>query len=244
MSGPFALLPWDSEFFGTTIARVTAPRLTPALGAELQQWAADRSVACVYFLADPCDAETFRLAQELGFRLVDLRVTLRAGIDNRVPAARDDRIREAVPGDVPALEAIARTSHHDTRFYADRQFDPRRCDDMYAHWIAKSCRGDADIVFVAEHDGQPAGYMTGHIAPDGSGSIGLVAVGAAARGHGRGAALVSAVLDWFASRNVRRVTVVTQARNAAALALYQRSGFHVSRVDLWYHCWRVGAPHR
>jgi dTDP-4-amino-4,6-dideoxy-D-galactose acyltransferase len=243
VTGPFVLLPWDSEFFGVTIGRVTTLHLTPALGADLLRWTTAHDVECVYFLANPCDTETLRVAHDVGFRLVDVRVTLTASTERDV-TVQVEGIRAAASADIGALESIARASHHDTRFYADGRFDPDRCDDMYATWIARSCRGEADFVLVAEQNSQPAGYVTGHADPDGSGRIGLIAVAETARGGGRGTNLVSAALGWFHAKNIGTVTVVTQARNLAALALYQRCGFHVSRVDLWYHRWTVSASPR
>jgi ribosomal protein S18 acetylase RimI-like enzyme len=44
-------------------------------------------------------------------------------------------------------------------------------------------------------------------------------------------------LDWFAQQQVDTVTVVTQGRNIAAQALYQRRGFITQSQQLWYHKW-------
>ena len=42
---------------------------------------------------------------------------------------------------------------------------------------------------------------------------------------------------WFADHGVGRVSVVTQARNAAGLRLYQRAGMTVQSIQLWFHKW-------
>ena len=46
-----------------------------------------------------------------------------------------------------------------------------------------------------------------------------------------------AALAWFSESGVRDVQVVTQGRNRAALRLYQRCGFVIEAVELWYHRW-------
>ncbi len=51
-------------------------RLAPETLAAIERWVAREGIECLYFLADPGDPETAPLAEESGFRLVDLRVTL------------------------------------------------------------------------------------------------------------------------------------------------------------------------
>lgn len=244
MSGPCEFLPWDSDFFGKRIARVTTDRLTPDAGRAVSAWADANRIDCVYFLADPADPATLRVAAREGFDLVDVRVTLES--QPTVPGApvtSAPLVRPAIAADVDALKRIARDSHRDSRFYADGRFDPARCDELFAVWIEKSCTGFADVVFVAEVDGRPAGYITGRSAGERDGEIGLVAVAKTAQGCGCGRGLAAAVRSWFADRGAARVRVVTQGRNSAALAFYQRNGFQVASIALWYHRWpTAGCP--
>jgi len=55
---------------------VRGGRLNRETLAAIERWVAREAVECLYFLADPADPETAPLAEESGFRLVDLRVTL------------------------------------------------------------------------------------------------------------------------------------------------------------------------
>jgi dTDP-4-amino-4,6-dideoxy-D-galactose acyltransferase len=227
---------WDSEFFGRRIARIDPAYIAVVGMAAAEAWCADHQIECAYLLADAVDQSTCDAAQAHGFRLVDVRVTLEC-----VPLAPRTRshgpvVRLARADDVERLEAIARASHRDTRFYVDGHFDPLRCDQLYELWIAKSCRGWADSVFVVEVDGCPAGYLTCHLR-DGAGQIGLVAVSEASRGRGAGSALVDAARRWFADHGAAGMSVVTHGRNAAALRLYQRAGMTVTSIQLWFHKW-------
>lgn len=70
--------------------------LTPEALARLERWAARESVECLYLLADAGNSVTVQLAEEAGFRLVDVRVTL----ERDLPAGGD----EAAPG-LPAPAA-------------------------------------------------------------------------------------------------------------------------------------------
>lgn len=241
MSDPCELLPWDSEFFGLRIARVKAQTLDAAAALAVSTWLDDHDVDCAYFLAHGSDPETLKAASHAGFDLVDVRVELRTDSPAAIPtphATDDSRValRAACPGDLAALMDVARVSHRDSRFYCDGRFDPARCDELFATWIERSCRGYADHSLVAVADGRVAGYITAHL--DGpNGRIGLVGVHPERRGRGIGRALLTAALAWFGERGAAAATVVTQGRNADALQFYQRHGFHVADLSLWYHRW-------
>jgi dTDP-4-amino-4,6-dideoxy-D-galactose acyltransferase len=158
-----------------------------------------------------------------------------------VEAAQPAGIRAARLDDVEKLTAIAKRSHTDSRFYQDGHFDRERCDSLYATWITKSCEGRSETVLIAEDNKEPIGYITCDRAENGNGQIGLVAVSEQAAGKGWGTRLVRGALDWFSSRKVDKVEVVTQGCNVAAQRLYQRAGFVTKSVELWFHGWGVSA---
>ncbi len=249
LPAPCRLLDWDSAFFGVRVAQVTGDTLDPERAARIDRWCAENDVACLYFLARADDPRTCRLAEEGGYRFVDIRVTLTrtaaALADERleVSASGGAAVRHHAPGDVEALAALARESHRDSRFYADATFPRRLCDALYETWIRRSCDGYADAVLVAELDGAVAGYITCHRAANSRhGKIGLVGVARAARGRGIGRSLVGHALAWHAAHGAAEVSVVTQGRNCAAQRLYQRCGFTTQQTELWYHKWYRPGP--
>jgi dTDP-4-amino-4,6-dideoxy-D-galactose acyltransferase len=231
------LLEWDSAFFGLRIATAgSAPRSRDEIDAAFA-WCREQSVDCLYLLVGADDVATLRAAGDRGFRFVDVRMTYAIELSSARAASESAPIRAARESDVAALRAIAAASHTDSRFYADGRFARERCDELYATWIEKSCRGWADAVLVADHDGAPAAYLTCHARDNGRGEIGLVGVDARVQGRGLGRALVASALRWFAERELERATVVTQGRNVAAQRLYQSAGFRTAEVGLWHHRW-------
>jgi dTDP-4-amino-4,6-dideoxy-D-galactose acyltransferase len=242
-AGPCDYLDWDSTFFGMRIGRVTGSRLTTERLAGVLAWAEEHSVECLYLLADP-DPSTTRLAEDGGFHLVDVRVTLGAR-----PAASDLQpwrlagVRASSPRDVPALRAIAGTSHGDSRFYQDPRVPRPLCDELFRTWIEKSCHDYAAAVLVAECEGRVAGYLTCQV-EDRQGRFGLVAVADWARRGGLGTRLVQGGLRWFAEHGLEGVRVATQGRNLQAQRLFGRQGFLVEHVQLWYHRWFSRHPQR
>ena len=232
---PGVVLDWDTEFWGVRIGRVVAEELTEERLQDVDRWADELGLACVYYLAPGTDAASAHVAESGGFRLMDLRVELRR---DAAPTPRSRGVREALPADRERLREIAAGSHGVTRFYADPHFPDERCDLLYATWIERSLEGWAATVLVAERDGEPVGYCSCHLdQPKAVGSIGLIAVDEDARGGGVGLALASAAVDWCAANGARTMSVVTQGRNAGALRTFQRAGFLVSSIDLWFHKW-------
>ena len=231
---PCALLPWDTEFWGVRIGRVEGDVLTREKAASAAEWAHANDVACLTFLSggDPASAHA---AEEAGFRLMDVRVELTRPAAG---ASSGGTIRPFQAADLPALRAIARESHRATRFYADPRFPNERCDDLYDVWLTRSTEGLAQAVLVADPNGVAAGYVACHADERrGGGSIGLIAVAETARGQGLGAALVNAAAAWCADSGLEELSVVTQGRGVPALRLYERCGFTVASVGLWFHKW-------
>ena len=230
-------LEWDSQFFQRRIARLNRHRLDHPTMAECAHWCRQHRIDCLYFLADSNDLETPRLAEANDFHLTDIRMTLgRVVVPEDFAANSFDGFRHAREDDLRALRTIARTSHHDTRFYFDGHFEQEKCDLLYATWIENSFRGFAQAVLVAEADGEPAAYLTCHL-NDQASQIGLVGVGEGHRGKGLATKLVRAFLSWSREQGAPRALVVTQGRNLPAQRLYQRNGFITSSMDLWYHRW-------
>jgi dTDP-4-amino-4,6-dideoxy-D-galactose acyltransferase len=148
-------------------------------------------------------------------------------------------IRLSRPDDVDTLVHISRDAYTQSRFYNDPRFSPEKSSLLYQTWIRRSClEGYADAVWVAEHEGQPAGYVTCKLDHEQrEGSISLFGLAEQARGQGVGQALVDYALGWFAAQRMERVSVATQGSNIAAQRLYQKCGFLTRAVQLWYHRW-------
>jgi dTDP-4-amino-4,6-dideoxy-D-galactose acyltransferase len=233
-TGACEYLAWDSQFFGFRIGRLGDHSLTSESAAEAQHWAQANRIDCLYFLAGSDDPQTVSVAQNSGFELVDIRITLDRNVDG--PREGTTAVRPFQRQDEAALRTMARLSHRDSRFYFDGRFPKERCDALYETWIRRSLEGWADAVFVADC-GAPAGYISCHLGSPGTGSIGLFAVGPEYQHRGLGGQLITAALEYFRKNGVQRVTVVTQGRNTAAQRAYQRNGFLTQSVQLWYHRW-------
>jgi dTDP-4-amino-4,6-dideoxy-D-galactose acyltransferase len=239
-------LEWDSDFWGFGCAQVLGERLNKEQLAAIDAWCGRQGISFLQYLSPADDSASVRVAEEGGFQLVDERITLACGITagHSLPAPPPIELRPGRAQDLGELEAIARVSHTDSRFYNDPGFPRAGCDLLYAAWIRRSLEGAiADVVFVPVVDGRAAGYVTCKRDAQAAenGWIGLLGVGPEAQGRGLGGALVRRAIDWFQLRACVEVLVVTQGRNRAAQRLYRRCGFLTHSTRLWYHKW-YGVP--
>ena len=241
---PCELLPWDTEFFRCRIARACGDTLNDEQAAQIDDWSRNNRIRGLYFLSRADDPATIQTAGKHGFGLVDIRVTLECVMMKAHDPARsnsptDAGIRPVQPGDLPELQAMARSVHQGTRFFNDPHFPRQRVEDLYSTWITLETQGRAQTVLVAASAAhQPLGYISCRLDPvRREGQIGLVGVSPEVRGRGIGKNLVLAAIGWFRAQGAREVTVVTQGNNRAAQRLYQRCGFLSRDLQLWYHKW-------
>jgi dTDP-4-amino-4,6-dideoxy-D-galactose acyltransferase len=239
------LLDWDSQFFGRRIGRLKNHRLSSELMPKIDSWYSKQKIECVYFLADASDPETSRLAAEHQFQFVDTRITLELMLSpaNADLVPRDSTvIREAESKDLPTLREMAGRLHRDSRFFFDKRFNAALSERMFQLWIEKSYAAQDGCVLIAEYAKRVAGYIACRSRQTEPGQIDLIGVDNFAQGKGLATKLISAALQWFRTRNVQCVLVVTQERNVRAQRLYQRSGFVTRSVELWYHRWSKHLP--
>jgi mycothiol synthase len=109
--------------------------------------------------------------------------------------------------------------------------------EPYGQWVADQTGRptyDPALWLLARDGGQPAGALIGHVSED-QGWVDYLAVLAASRGRGVGAALLRRSFAMFAGRGIRRVVLAVDAENTTgATALYERVGMRVvSRFDWW-----------
>lgn len=244
MNPPCIFLSWDTNFFGHRIARVQGNSLDAPRAAAILNWCAGQRIDCLYFLVNADDIQSIRMAEQYGFRLVEVRLNMERSLQDWQPASRpkaaeDVTIRSARLEDIPTLQEIASNSYVDSRFYFDPNFSQEKWQTYYATWVQKSCSGGADLALVAEKGNEVIGYITGNINKENpkEGIYELTGVRHSARRSGVGQELFRSGLDWYAGAGIELVWLATQGRNVATQRMIQRNGFITRSCQLYYHKW-------
>jgi len=239
------LLEWDSEHFGFPIARVTADTLTPQSAEAIEDWCSDHGIRCLYFLADSNGAEAARIAADHGYRVVDVRVTMRRSLEDidEVPPGGPENltIRGITEAEHEYVRSLAARSHRGSRFYFDGGFSTERCDALYEAWMERGLRDPERTVRIPLVDGDPAGYhLLAPLGPERESEGELTAVDP--RYHRKGIYRALHV-SWFrlsAARGAVASTCPMSARNIASLRLHDQLGFLTEKVEVWHHKWFGG----
>jgi dTDP-4-amino-4,6-dideoxy-D-galactose acyltransferase len=156
-----------------------------------------------------------------GFRVVDVNVTL-AREGETFPD--DERVADATPEDRDELIRIAAEDYGVSRFHLDPEVPDAVASAIKRDWITACLDGErGERVLAVSADGAAAGFLA-VLAGDGTRVIDLVAVAAARRGAGLGAALVKRFLTLCAEAGAR-AEVGSQVSNVGALRLYEELGF-------------------
>lgn len=230
-------LAWDSEFFGISIGRAGADTHDfAAVAAEADAKGCD----CIYLLLSAADSERVGAAQAEGFRVVDVRVELRAGTVAVTDSQHGCRAADA-SADADWLKSVASQRFRYSRFYSDHNFPRDAASRMFEAWAD---RGLTDlgrhVVVLDDHVGF---VICGRDTDASEGVIELIATSANAA-PGTGQRLMNGGHEWFAAQGLQSASVVTQAANVPALRLYERFGYRVSRSSIWLHRWRPGLADR
>jgi dTDP-4-amino-4,6-dideoxy-D-galactose acyltransferase len=250
-------LEWDSVHFGFQVGRIAGEVSDVELEAALVQ-ARKRAFRLIYWATAPERQAPLQLLSEFGGRLVDRKVTFARGLHADEAAATSGGLTIVHYGKreiSDELTDLSIAAGEYSRFAVDPRIPRDRFEEMYRIWIAASVCGEmAGTVLIARDpalDGalkatnlpskssageEIAGMITIKVT-DGVGNIGLIAVSESQRGRGIGSRLIEAAHGWMVQCGANKTTVVTQAANAPACALYQRAGYTIEHAENYYHFW-------
>ena len=122
------------------------------------------------------------------------------------------------------LRALAESPNAFARTLADAQAE----SDAYWLRLTESVTAPGgQVMLIAEVEGRPAGLAFGLFAKERAktGHVGGMWVEPEARGRGAGQALLDSAIAWARARELDRVELWVTEGNAAAIRLYERSGF-------------------
>ena len=231
-------LPWDSEFLGFPVARLTAARLSPPELDAVMAGARHAGFHLVYVVAGPTDAAAQAAMRQAGAPLVDRKVTFAMPLPRLSAAGHPAALVGSATAYTPQLESLAWQSGAYSRFRLDARFAPHVFEQLYAQWLRSSLDGTAARRVLVWRDG--AGTEQGLLTlgeKNNRADIGLLAVDARVRGQRVGQALVAAAAGQASEWGYGQLQVVTQRDNEAACRFYEKCGFELECEEHIYHWW-------
>jgi RimJ/RimL family protein N-acetyltransferase len=127
------------------------------------------------------------------------------------------QVRLAAAADARAMaELFAAVAAERTGIASEPPVDVEQRTAQFAASIAES--------IVADADGQIIGMIHVAVSRHGFGELGML-VDREWRGHGVGSALLQAAIGWARDHGLHKLSLEVFTHNAAAIALYRRSGF-------------------
>ena len=233
-------LEWDSNFFGFSIGRIYACDLTEERLRKGLERAQKERITFVELFCDVSDHQSIDAAEQSGFHLADLRMTLKKKLDgelneNRLPG--DLIFKKAVGDDIEKLKTMSKGLFKYSRYYRYQKFDRNHTDLMFQVWIEKSVRGQFDDELYYLSDQRDTLAFCSLKYKGNAASIGLFGINRAHRNQGLGSLVLKQVFHLLYKRRVSDAAVITQGKNADALHLYQKNGFCVAMITLGYYKW-------
>jgi ribosomal protein S18 acetylase RimI-like enzyme len=226
-----ARLPWDTDYFGFEVGRLEGAGDRDRMASALAAGDA-AGIECTYLLVPGDDHRRLAAAQELGFRVVDVRTELARPVQ---PQDRDGAGPGSIagPDDAAWVEELAAGRFAHSRFVADGRFPLEAAHGLFRRWVQRGFSSAGQEVLVLP---ERAGFVI--VGCDGRrGSIELIAAGPSAP-RGSGAALLQIAHRHMLEAGCTVADVVTQATNVPALRLYERAGYRVTASSYWLHRWR------
>lgn len=185
----------------------------------------------------PQSLPAIRALEDNGFRYLSAMVDMTADRFRQFAPKKKRKIMVSpyTKGDLLALKAMAGRVFRYSRFHSDETFSKIDADKFHQKWIENACEhGFANLVLVARQNQTPMGFHVLKVDPDGAVRTSLIAVERHYEGQGIGQSLIEAGYQSFPKATKFRVR--TEASNLQAIRLYQKCGFALDYVSLYYRC--------
>jgi dTDP-4-amino-4,6-dideoxy-D-galactose acyltransferase len=229
-------LTWDTERLNVKVARIMPEQLDEVAFHHCLSLAKQQGFQLLYWAVPSENAESIQHAKQHGM-LVDHKVIYLISLQNIVLPALDDIkvYTEIKPSE--ELTQLAFEAGKYSRFRNDARLSNAQFESVYREWIINSTNHSiAAEVLVTYDDNRLSGMVTLGKKND-RGDIGLLAVAEHARGKKIGTKLVQAAQKYFIEKGFIHSQVVTQQENVAACRLYEKCGYHVEKLEYFFHFW-------
>ncbi len=238
--GFIKLLDWDSRFFGFNIGRIVidAHQLHHTILDKAVAEARANNIKCLYLEMPFGPPDVLAYCSGNGFSLVDFRTTLFKRLESEerelcvsnITCKLKDEYYHYLTKTVEQISALSRYAY-DPRF--GKQWSHR----LYEEWLRRSFYEKYCDEFIVYIKGQePVGFLTVRI-KNKYPFIDLLGVLEGHRREGIGGCLIGEAERKLLKIGHKVLKVVTQGHNIGALKIYQKRGYEIETVNIFYHKW-------
>ncbi|MDM1527401.1 GNAT family N-acetyltransferase [Myroides odoratimimus] len=224
-------LEWDSKFFGYKIGKLEC---SLDFNSEFN---CKKDYDLVYLFSPS-------LIQEYKDYLVDQKCVLRFNcLGESIEALKfnENIVVESFDFNKHSYESLLELvfeSGVQSRFKTDSKFSNEHFKSLYKKWIDNSLNKDIAIDTIVALEGEKiVGFLTYGEESYDTAKITLTAVDSSARGKKVASSLINEFKKRINVLGYTKANVVTQFDNLAAMRLYQKNGFNISKITYIYHIW-------
>ena len=238
----------DSTRFGIPVAKVNFFESSAEPATLVSALRAD-GIALVISKVDLRNVMLINQLENLGFRIKDAQVTYIFALDDPDRPAMMKGVESAVSvrtferTDLDAVVHISEESFVNYgHYFANDRLDRSACLAVYTDWAHRSCTeaGIADRIFVAEKDGELAGFLSFKmLEKDGKryAAGGLGAVSERFRGKNVFKKIASAGLEWGLENHLAWEEHNVVVNNTSVNRAFADIGFKMRNHFVSMHCW-------
>lgn len=235
-------LAWDSKFWGCKIAYLNTDRLTENIIYRVNKEINKKSYNLIQFLCGSYDPKSIVMAENNKFSFKDVRLTFEKKIKNikKISIKKKYTFSTAKKNDFIKISHIIKNNFKDSRYYFDVNFNRKKIISFYLDWLRKSIKGKFDnLCYVLKVGKEIVAFSTIRFDKDykNTCSIGLFGVHDKFRGKKYSQLILKEVEQSLAIKKIKKIYVVTQARNCPAIRAYENFGFKLYKTQIWYHKW-------
>lgn len=223
-------LEWDTNFFGY---KVGSCYLSNGEGLDFKLFSLQSKSYKLVYINSEVELNIDRI------KLADKKVVL------SIPIKKEER---EIENDVlvynydqqsyQQLQSLAYASGVYSRYKIDKNFVNNEFRNLYTKWLDNSLIDtDYPKVFVVSNGKRLLGFISYDLTSKSLARIGLIAVSNEARGLGIATDLIKHVINQCLKYEIEDLEVVTQFANIPAMALYQKLGFDIKKINYIHHYW-------
>lgn len=219
----FEKLPWDSEFFGFAVGKVTVSDELKNIGELL--------TSIPFRLLYVFSKQNLNIESVISSKMITYGRTL----ENTAYVGESEFYSDLEP--MSMLFNLAYISGKYSRFNVDPYIQETKFRELYRQWVINSVnKSFADEIIVRKINDEIVGMITVKKQSE-RGQIGLFAVGDEFQGKGIGRDLILCGMHYLQKIGCKEVTVQTQKENMDACRFYEKLDYKTYNEEYVYHYW-------